>query len=183
MRNPQSTGIEVIAERVERGATANPLIRRGDRNIFADTYARTGSLSQSCRAAGISEPTGRKWLSEPRFVAEVFRSRQMALSGEGASVGYRVLLDICTAIDPDTQRPLYPVAERRQAATQLLRLGGHSEALAAQAAAGQAAAALHELSVDQLEAHIAAAQATLNALSAPPSPRITPDSADAVSLL
>jgi len=173
----------MVAEQIERRDVASPMGDPAKRRAFAEVYAVTGSLLRASDAALISTVTGKKWLRDPRFVAAVFAERQTRLSGEGASVGYATLLEMCREKDAITGRYVYPASERRQAALALLRLGGHSEAIAAQAAQGQVVAALHELTEDQLRAHIASAGATLAALSAPVAPAVAPDPADNPSLL
>ena len=61
-------------------------------------------------------------------------------------------------------------------------MAGHTEALGAALLDTQRAAALHELTEDQLASHIAAAQDALQRLQAPDPPNVTPDSSDIASL-
>lgn len=148
--------------------------------IFAEVYAETGNLAAACRAAGISEPTGRKWRREPRFLSVVFRERQRSLITDGAGVGLAALREIVTkrVLDQDGNDlgPAAGWAVYAAAAEKLVKLGGHSEAAAASANAGQGAAALHELTEEQLQQHIAAARATLAMLESHVTPDIPTDS-------
>jgi len=181
-----SGDIVAIAEQIARGDVASPMGDPAKKRAFAEVYAVTGSLPKASEAALVSTVTGRKWLRDPRFVAAVFAERQTRLSGEGSSLGYATLIEICSAMVEGEKKFLYPASERRQAALSLLRLGGHSEAMAAQHAMGSAVAALHELTEDQLRAHIASAGATLLALEAPSRPlppAVAPDMADKPSLI
>jgi hypothetical protein len=116
------------------------------------------------------------WLSDPRFILAVWKERQIRLSGEGAGLAYKVLVDIMTGEG-------VPISEKRQAAMAVLRLGGHNDATAAQVVANQTLTVLQDLSEDQLAGHIAEAQAALTALQAPDPPAVTTDSPDYPSLI
>lgn len=148
---------------------------------FIEAYATTGVLSVAAQFARITTETASSWLRDARIVGKLHIERQRKMMTEGAAIGYRVLLEIATS-DGQDGRATAPVAERRQAARELLRLGGHSETLAAQILSGQQAAALHELTEEQLAEHVRQAQETLAALRSE-APGVAPDSADKSSLL
>ena len=152
---------------------------------FVIEYAKRGVLDRACDEAGISQTTGRGWLSNPSAVRALHSCREWLFRTEGASTGYRVLVELAND-------GLTPANVRVQAAKTLLALGGHSEALAAQAtAAGQAAKSLHDMDAGELERLIAGASATLQTLSRPVLDQpagpvtldVTPDPPDAASLL
>ena len=81
---------------------------------------------------------------------------------------------------PDDDPYVYPATIRLKAATDMLRLGGHTEAAAAQRLEGSRGPSLEDMSEDQLAAHIAEAQ---RLLTKPNAPADAPDSPDTASLL
>lgn len=169
MPEPLSTYNEPPVERIARDESDRRMIAPDRKKDFLSTYAVTGDCSAAAEKHGINQRTANGWLTDPKVIFSVFKERQMRLSAEGAGLAYKVLVDIMTGEG-------VPIAEKRQAAVAVLRLGGHNEATAAQAVSQQALTVLQDLSEDQLSAHIAQAQSALLALQAPDAPRDTPDS-------
>lgn len=152
---------------------------------FVMEYAKSGVLETAVTAAGISQPTARKWLSNPDLVRAIHSCREWLFRTEGASTGYRVLMEIAGS-------EAAPAHVRVSASKTLLALGGHSEALAAQATvAGQGSKPLHDMTPEELERLISGAAATLSSLrrpvldvpGEPDPPADPPDTDDPASLL
>lgn len=144
----------------------------GDRkSMFIRAYAECGSTSVASRKIGVPYHTAYSWTRETGFAACVYEARSRLIQTTGASVAYAALLRIVTRQDENGEFR-YPVAEVRRAARDILDMAGHTRQIPQQA---QQVAALHELSEDQLTAHIAAARAVLEHASRPADPPDPPD--------
>jgi hypothetical protein len=172
---------DIISGREERGGVGRSGYSQAVRDLFVSHYALTGNLPEAASAAGVTERTGRNWLRDPAFVSSVTRHRQMALAAEAAGIAYAVHIEIMTAKRTDAAgvTDYYaPVSERRQAAKTVFELAGHTPALAEALAKAQDVAALHDLTEDQLEAHIRAGQELLgNLRESGATPNVTPHAA------
>jgi hypothetical protein len=137
----------------------------------------------------ITSPIPETWAKEPTFLNKVIKKRQIEISGRIASLSLQALVEIVTEREPFAdeygRKPYtYPAAVRAKIALELLRLGGHSEAYAAHIADSDRQAALHELTEEQLAAHVAEASRLLATLQDKPSaPAVAPDPPDIASLL
>jgi hypothetical protein len=151
------------------------------RDLFIGAYATSGNVRAACTEAGISYESGRNWLRDPGFVSEVTKYRQRALAVDAAGIAYGVLVEIMVKAetDPDGRLVYYaPVSERRQAAKTVLELAGHTPALGEALAKISEVAALHDLTEEQLEAHIKAGQELLgNLRESGATPSVAPNAA------
>ncbi|MFT8246364.1 transposase [Roseomonas sp. BN140053] len=132
----------------------------------ARVLANCSSVADAARQLDVSEATLRRWMVQEDFANLILRAREHFLRTEGATLGVRVMMELAegrpyTDEKGDTQfRIAAPV--RFQAAKELLAFGGHSQAgAAAEVAGARRQENLHEMSADQLERQIAAAQAAL----------------------
>jgi hypothetical protein len=125
---------------------------------FVESLALTGSIKDAAAKAGIHERTGHFWIRRPDVVNLLHSARDMLIRTKGAAVGLQALVEIA-------KDPASPAGARVQASKELLALAGHSGAqAAADAAKARDAAALQDMSADQLERMIAGAAATLSQL-------------------
>ncbi len=85
---------------------------------FARRVARGEAPNEAGRALGLTELAHHNLLRQSAIVWAIRVERQRLLSTEGASLGYKVLMDL--ARDESVQP-----AVRRSAAKDLLNLGGH----------------------------------------------------------
>lgn len=152
------------------------------RSRFVAVLARTGSVAEAAESAGIHPETGRRWIrADPDLLGAVHAAREIVIRSEGAGLALRVLLEM-------VERDTTPANVRLQAAKLLLETAGHSAAgAAADVARARDAAALQDLSADQLERMIAAARGTLDQLRrqvavVDVTPAVTPDSPEIASL-
>ena len=141
-----------------RGGGGFEPTKREELARFVAYMAETGDVISSASRAGITERTSRNWTNQPEVIAAIHSERERIIRTKGASTALKVLLEMV-----ETEKT--PAHTRLNAARELLALAGHSAAQAAtDAAAGRTAAALQDMSADQLERMIAGAAATLHQL-------------------
>jgi hypothetical protein len=149
--------VQEIGLPIGRPRTADPA-RRAAQESFAHIVAMTGDIPLAAKNAGISVATAYSWIRQESVQNAVRKVRIGRIQGEGAAIALGALLEI--AADKGA-----PAGARVQASKELLGLAGHSAGqAAADAAKGAAGAALHEMTADELERMIQAADATLAAL-------------------
>lgn len=125
---------------------------------FVESLALSGNVAQASREAGITERTGYGWIRIPGVISDIHAARDRMIKTYGAAVGLQTLMAVA-------KDPASPAGARVQASKELLSLAGHSGAqAAADAAKARDAAALQDMSADQLERMIAGAAATLSQL-------------------
>jgi hypothetical protein len=141
-----------------RNSAPAEIVGKAARDVFIRAIAMTGNISHASREAGISVASGHDWIRDETIQNLVRKVRVGRINTEGAAVALSTLLEI--AADKGA-----PAGARVQASKELLGLAGHSAGqAAADAAKGAAGAALHEMTADELERMIQAADATLAAL-------------------
>ena len=156
--------------------------KRAAQESFAHIMAMTGDIALAAKNAGISTATAYSWIRLESIQYNIRKVRIGRIQGEGAAVGLATLLEI--AADKNA-----PAGARVQASKELLGLAGHSAGqAAADAAKGAAGAALHEMTAEELERMIQAADATLTQLRRQArvidvAPDPAPESPDPASLM
>ncbi len=173
-----------------RGPGRPPFDRTAERKAqLFECLAQGDSLTKAARKTGVSITSANTWSREPGADNALILARQRHLQRTGAGIVYRRLIDIVNKrkrnASPDDDDPfVYPASVRAKVGLDLLRIAGHTEAAGAALLDSSRTAALHELTEEQLRAHISAAQSTLASLAPPTdAPAEAPDSPDLSSLL